>query len=255
MSKNKKDKTDILIEKNSKPYIDFNLHPEYYSIDFYEYFDELKQKGKIKKNTFTTLYHPMSLLIGEYKNLLEKTGEKVNINNSHILLLCYFIGFTGGDIAHKTCVYWGSNRNLANDLGVSTRTIQRWIGDLLKTGFISVIIQFKTERYIYINYGLIIKRINDILNVSKKKITIPTYIKAAKAYFEQRGYIHLLNEKECIDYLCEQEELREISKEKMDFETCLLLLSEKLKINIDKHRTEFDKAINAYEYHYKKEKN
>lgn len=64
-----------------------------------------------------------------------KSYKYINLTYGHIILLSYLMGYIKDVSASES--FWGSNNTLASDIGVSSRTIQRWLKDLEDTGFIA----------------------------------------------------------------------------------------------------------------------
>lgn len=237
-------KDSIMLE--SEKFINHDIYPEYTPIDFESYFSQLLKKHLIKKNTYTVRYHAMNILIDKYKFSVNDCEEIINITNEHINLLCYLISYSlGNERAHYT-VYWGSNKTVANDLGVSTKSIQRWLLDLQKIEFVKVVRPSESDRFVYINYGNIKKTINDKLNITEKRIYIPEdLIVAINAFVNKK----LLPENEKGKYqrfLINQYDLKRAMGQILDLEKYILLLADKLNIDLEAYREHFDRLTKTY---------
>lgn len=138
------------------------LHSEYNYIDISLYLDDLKEQKYIKKNTYSIIYHAMLKLVGTHISIA-KGYRHININYGHIILLSYIMGFINGHCGSES--FFGSNSTLANDIGVTSRTIQRWLRDLEDTGFIKTTLEFNTDRRIYVNFGIIVNKINKAVGI------------------------------------------------------------------------------------------
>ena len=237
-------KDSIMLE--SEKFINHEIYPEYTPIDFESYFSQLLKKHLIKKNTYTVRYHAMNILIDKYKFSANDYEEIINITNEHINLLCYLISYSlGNERAHYT-VYWGSNKTVANDLGVSTKSIQRWLLDLQKIEFVKVVRPSESERFVYINYGNIKKTINDKLNITEKRIYIPDELKTAVSIFVSKELIPKNEAEKYLNFLINQYDLKCSMGQILNFEKYILLLADKINIDLEAYRKYFDTLIKTY---------
>lgn len=214
MSKNNKIKT-----------FNVRLHPEYNYVNLKEYFDNLQNEKYIKKNTFSILYHQMFNLINTY-TVKDKGYKFLNLSYGHIILLSYIMGFINEACAGES--FWGSNATLANDIGVSTRTIQRWLKDLENTGFIKTVIEHNTDRYIYVNFGKIISQINKSVGIEINNIKVEKACKLVVETFIQYNYLERDKQEYYTSYLIEQCNIQYCINNEIDIKYLFFLMIEKL---------------------------
>ena len=185
--------------------------------DAKSYFESLEKRKFIKKATYSIVYHPMLLLSKTYNVKIGATGYKhITLKTDHIILLSYLMGYVKDSSGSET--FWGSNKTIASDLGVSDRTVQRWLRELEGVDFIKKIIENNSERYIYINFTKILTEIykcidddfDEELTEKACKLTCLCFTKAGylettkATYYEQllyNNYICKLAEKEIIDIM------------------------------------------------------
>ena len=85
--------------------------------------------------------------------------------------------------------FWGSNKTIASDLGVSDRTVQRWLRELESTDFIKKIIENNSERYIYINFTKILTEIYKCIDDDFDEELIEKACKLTALCFAKAGYL------------------------------------------------------------------
>ena len=131
-----------------------NEDKEFYPLALEFWVKDLYKEKVVKKGSFTTVYHCFFSLTGEYPNISDYEDEKkIQLNAEHILLLCFLMGYAG--INYENKCFYGSNSTLAEIMGVSSRTVERYLTVLEKTGFITRSILNKSKRRIFINYARI----------------------------------------------------------------------------------------------------
>ena len=175
--------------------------------DMKSYFETLEKSKLINKATYSILYHPMLLLSKTYNVKIGVTSCKhITLKTDHIILLSYLMGYIKDSSGSET--FWGSNKTVATDLGVSDRTIQRWLRELEKTGFIKTVIDNNSERYIYVNFSKILSEIYKCINNDFDDELIEKACKLTTLCFIQKGHL----ETTCLNsytqtlykkYLCE----------------------------------------------------
>lgn len=140
-----------------------NTDSRYLYQDVKSYFESLEKAKLIKKATYSIVYHPMLLLSKSYNvKVGEESYKHMTLKTDHIILLSYLMGYVKDSRGSET--FWGSNNTIASDLGVCDRTVQRWLRELEKIGFVKTIIQNKSERYIYVNFSKILTEIYKCIN-------------------------------------------------------------------------------------------
>ena len=128
-----------------------------------EYFKGLSKQKLISKATYSILYHPMLKLTKTYTIEIDGSVKDIKITSDHVFLLCYLMGYVQDKCGADS--YYGSNKTLSNDLGVSVRTIQRRLSALAEVGFIMTSIDDSSYRHIYINFEKIMLEISKVLKL------------------------------------------------------------------------------------------
>lgn len=201
------------------------LHPEYDYVDIKLYLDKLKEEKYIKKNTFSILYHQMFNLIKTYVSQ-NKSYKYINLTYGHIILLSYLMGYIKDVSASES--FWGSNNTLASDIGVSSRTIQRWLKDLEDTGFIKIVIERNTDRYIYVNFGNIISQINRAVGIEINSTKVEKACKLVVEAFIRENHLERDKQDYYIKYLIEQCEIQYCISNDINIKYLFEILAEKL---------------------------
>lgn len=94
---------------------------------------------------------------------IDGSVKDIKISSDHIFLLCYLMGYVQDKSGADS--YYGSNKTLSNDLGVSVRTIQRRLKALADVGFIKTSVDDSSYRHIYINFEKIMLEFSKLLKL------------------------------------------------------------------------------------------
>ena len=108
----------------------YDLFPEFESFDLSKYLNGFENKKYLHFN------YSLFKLVGEYPNILNYTGNKITLTHAHILLLYQIAIYVHKSEEYNRCAYIIGDRTLADNFGVTTKTIREWLTDLIKTGFI-----------------------------------------------------------------------------------------------------------------------
>lgn len=126
--------------------------------DVKSFFDAMAKRKLLKKATFSVVYHPLLLLAQTYNVKIGRcSSTHITLNADHILLLSYLMGYVKDGCGSES--FWGSNKTIATDLGVCSRTIQRRLKDLEIVGFIETTLEHNCERHVYINFTNILTEV------------------------------------------------------------------------------------------------
>lgn len=221
------------------------LDERYSYQDIGEYFINLSKQKKIKKATYSVLYHPMLMLAKKYYVLGEASLEAVTLNADHIFLLCYLMGYIKDTEGSHS--YFGSNATLSKDLGVEVRTIQRRLKKLSDVGFIVSVIDNYSDRNIYINYEKIFSEITKVVNPEYDAYQNIVLCNNVVENFISRNFLEKTKSREYTLYLRLQY-LLELSKKKITEPLKFLYetLAMKLGMDFDTVRYDYEKARIEY---------
>lgn len=232
-----------IVNRKAPNKFDASMYPDYQYMDLKTYFDNLQSKDYIKKNSYSIIYHAMFNLIGTHISVI-KGYRNINISYGHVILLSYIMGFVKEASGFDS--FFGSNATLANDLGVDSRTIQRWLRSLEDVGFIKVIIQFNTERRIYVNFVNIINSINRSLGIKIDDKKVEQACGIVTQAFIQKNFLEQDKFEYYRDYLIGQCNIRYCLKNEIDIKYLFSLMIDELDLKWN-DLEEYYKLVN---YHY-----
>lgn len=232
-----------IVKKKQTNRFDIELHPEYYYVDINSYFNNLKQEKYIKKNSYSLIYHSMLKLVGTHNAKIGEQYKHINISYGHIVLLSYIMGFITEASGFGS--FFGSNATLANDIGVDSRTIQRWLRNLEDVGFIKTTLEFNTDRRIYVNFGNIIDCINRAVGLEVNDNALDKTCGIVVQAFIQKNYLEQSKFEYYKRYLIKQCNIQLCLKKEINMKYLFSLMIEELDLDWVELE-EYFKKINHY---------
>lgn len=210
-----------------------------------EYFKNLSKQKLISKATYSVLYHPMLRLSKNYTLEIDGSVKDIRISSDHIFLLCYLMGYVQDKSGADS--YYGSNKTLSNDLGVSVRTIQRRLSALAEVGFIKTSIDDSSYRHIYINFEKIMLEISKVLKIKCDFETVFRFCYGTVVCFVSKNLLEKAQICTYTSYL-RMQYLLEISRTPVNEPIRFLFtrLAECLKLDFALVEDECEKARTAY---------
>jgi hypothetical protein len=176
---------------------------------------------------------------------IDGSVKDIKISSDHIFLLCYLIGYVQDKSGADS--YYGSNKTLSNDLGVSVRTIQRRLRALVDVGFIKTSIDDSSYRHIYINFEKIMLEFSKLLKLKCDFETVFRFCRGTALCFASKNLLEKAQICTYTSYL-RMQYLLEISRNPVNEPIRFLFarLAECLKLDFALVKDDCEKARSSY---------